>query len=100
MAHATPDPDLFLAAAERMGVDISDAVVVGDSVWTCWLRGERARGGGLLACGYGREELERSTLARAIAHPKDRHSGATSVEDPRGSSCGNNYLSDCVAASE
>ena len=33
VAHAKPDPDLFLAAAERLGVDISRAVVVGDSVW-------------------------------------------------------------------
>ena len=35
VAHATPDPDLFLAATEWLGVDISDAVVVGDSVWIC-----------------------------------------------------------------
>jgi beta-phosphoglucomutase-like phosphatase (HAD superfamily) len=27
--HAKPDPDLFLAAAERLGVPIGDAVVVG-----------------------------------------------------------------------
>src|SRR5574337_1295770 len=31
--HAKPDPDLFLAAAERLGVDIRGSVVVGDSVW-------------------------------------------------------------------
>src|SRR5262245_18801435 len=28
--HAKPDPDLFLAAADRLGVPIEDAVVVGD----------------------------------------------------------------------
>src|SRR5438876_9216559 len=33
VAHAKPDPDLFLAAAERLGVDVADSVVVGDSVW-------------------------------------------------------------------
>src|SRR5215813_561568 len=28
--HAKPDPDLFLAAADKLGVPISDSVVVGD----------------------------------------------------------------------
>jgi HAD superfamily hydrolase (TIGR01509 family) len=31
--HAKPDPDLFLAAAERLGADVAASVVVGDSVW-------------------------------------------------------------------
>jgi HAD superfamily hydrolase (TIGR01509 family) len=31
--HAKPDPDLFLAAAERLGADITASLVVGDSVW-------------------------------------------------------------------
>src|SRR5690348_1292767 len=31
--HAKPAPDLFLAAAKRVGVDLADCVVVGDSVW-------------------------------------------------------------------
>src|SRR3546814_9660466 len=31
--HATPNPDLFLAAAAKVGVHPSQAVVVGDSVW-------------------------------------------------------------------
>jgi HAD superfamily hydrolase (TIGR01509 family) len=31
--HAKPDPDLFLAAAEKLGVSIRDSIVVGDSVW-------------------------------------------------------------------
>jgi phosphoglycolate phosphatase-like HAD superfamily hydrolase len=35
-------PDLFLAAAERLGADITDAVVVGDSVWDL-LAARRAR---------------------------------------------------------
>ena len=42
VAHAKPDPDLFLAAAERLGVTISDSVVVGDSVWDL-LAARRAR---------------------------------------------------------
>src|SRR5882672_6065383 len=31
--YAKPDPDLFLAAAERRGRPIETAVVVGDSIW-------------------------------------------------------------------
>ena len=30
---AKPDPHLFLTAAERLGVNIQNAIVVGDSVW-------------------------------------------------------------------
>src|SRR5262245_60607425 len=30
--RAKPDPDLFLAAAERLGIDIEHCIVVGDSV--------------------------------------------------------------------
>src|SRR5690606_17172382 len=41
--HAKPDPDLFLAAAERLGVSIADSVIVGDSVWDL-LAARRARG--------------------------------------------------------
>jgi beta-phosphoglucomutase-like phosphatase (HAD superfamily) len=31
VGHAKPDPDLFLATAERLGMPIGDSVVVGDS---------------------------------------------------------------------
>src|SRR5258708_10280868 len=31
--HAKPDPDLFLAGAERLGVSGEDSVGVGDSAW-------------------------------------------------------------------
>jgi HAD superfamily hydrolase (TIGR01549 family) len=31
--YAKSDPDLFLAAADRLGVSIHDSIVVGDSVW-------------------------------------------------------------------
>ena len=56
--HAKPDPDLFLAAAERLGVDIADTVVVGDSVWDLLAaRRARALGVGLLSGGYGLDEV-------------------------------------------
>ncbi|HXZ78435.1 MAG TPA: HAD family phosphatase, partial [Terriglobales bacterium] len=52
--HAKPDPDLILAAAERLGVDVEAAMVVGDSVWDLLAaRRARALGIGLLSGGYG-----------------------------------------------
>src|SRR5215218_2161354 len=72
VAHAKPDPDLFLAAAERLGADITDAVVVGDSVWDLLAaRRAGALGIGLLSGGYGREELERVGAYRVYKDPAD-----------------------------
>ncbi len=70
--HAKPDPDLFLAAAERLGVPPEGASVVGDSVWDM-LAAQRARslGIGLLSGGYGLEELERAGAYRVFADPAD-----------------------------
>jgi beta-phosphoglucomutase-like phosphatase (HAD superfamily) len=60
--HGKPDPDLFLTAADRLGVSIETATVAGDGVWDMlaarraralgigasigrlWSRGARARG--------------------------------------------------------
>jgi HAD superfamily hydrolase (TIGR01549 family) len=70
--HAKPDPDLFLAAAARLGMDISAAVVVGDSVWDLLAaRRARALGVGLLSGGYGQEELERAGAYRVYQDPAD-----------------------------
>ena len=70
--HAKPDPDLFLAAAEKLGVDISDSVVIGDSIWDLLAaRRARALGIGLLSGGYGREELERAGAYRVYNDPAD-----------------------------
>jgi HAD superfamily hydrolase (TIGR01549 family) len=44
--YAKPDPDLFLTAADRIGVDIEDSIVVGDSVWDL-LAARRARALGI-----------------------------------------------------
>jgi HAD superfamily hydrolase (TIGR01509 family) len=72
VAHAKPDPDLFLAAAERLGVPISAAVVVGDSVWDLLAaRRARALGVGLLSGGYGQDELERAGAYRVYQDPAD-----------------------------
>jgi len=70
--YAKPDPDLFLTAAERLGVDIQDAVVVGDSVWDLLAaRRARALGVGLLSGGYGADELERAGGYRVYDDPAD-----------------------------
>jgi HAD superfamily hydrolase (TIGR01549 family) len=70
--YAKPDPDLFLTAAQRIGVDIRDSMVVGDSVWDM-LAAQRARalGIGVLSGGYGREELIYSGALRVYDDPAD-----------------------------
>jgi HAD superfamily hydrolase (TIGR01549 family) len=70
--HAKPDPDLFLEAARRLGVPISSAFVVGDSVWDLLAaRRARALGVGLLSGGYGHDELERAGAYRVYQDPAD-----------------------------
>jgi HAD superfamily hydrolase (TIGR01549 family) len=70
--YAKPDPDLFLAAAERLGVDIEHSCVVGDSIWDMLAaRRARALGIGLLSGGYGEEELVRSSAYRVYEDPAD-----------------------------
>ena len=72
VAHAKPDPDLFLAAAALLGADPRQSFVVGDSVWDL-LAARRAGsiGIGVLSGGYGREELERAGAYRVYADPAD-----------------------------
>jgi HAD superfamily hydrolase (TIGR01509 family) len=70
--RAKPDPDLFLAAAKRLGVLARDSVVVGDSVWDLLAaRRASAIGVGLLSGGYGQDELERAGAYRVYQDPAD-----------------------------
>ena len=70
--RAKPDPDLFLAAADRLGVRIGDCTVIGDSVWDLLAaRRAHALGVGVLSGGYGREELERAGAYRVYEDPAD-----------------------------
>jgi HAD superfamily hydrolase (TIGR01509 family) len=72
VTHAKPDPDLFLAAAERLGVNIEDSVVVGDSVWDLLAaRRARALGVGVLSGGYGLDELQAAGAYRVYEDPAD-----------------------------
>lgn len=72
VSHAKPDPDLFLAAAARLGRPIESAVIVGDSIWDM-LAARRARGlgVGVLSGGYGQDELERAGAIRVYEDPSD-----------------------------
>jgi HAD superfamily hydrolase (TIGR01509 family) len=72
VAHAKPDPDLFLAAAAMLETEPRHAMVVGDSVWDLLAaRRAGALGIGVLSGGYGREELERAGAYRVYADPAD-----------------------------
>jgi HAD superfamily hydrolase (TIGR01549 family) len=68
--RAKPDPDLFLAAIDKLGVPAADVFVVGDSIWDL-LAARRAQtlGIGLLCGGYGTEELERAGAYRVYDDP-------------------------------
>jgi HAD superfamily hydrolase (TIGR01549 family) len=72
VAYAKPDPDLFLAAAEKLDIEIETACVVGDSIWDM-LAAQRARalGIGFLSGGYGTDELQRSGAYRVFDDPAD-----------------------------
>jgi HAD superfamily hydrolase (TIGR01509 family) len=70
VSYAKPNPDLFLAAADRLGADPRSSFVVGDSIWDL-LAAQRAGslGIGVLSGGYGREELESAGAYRVYEDP-------------------------------
>ena len=72
VAHAKPNPDLFLEAARRLNVEPRSAFVVGDSIWDL-LGAQRAGslGIGVLSGGYGDEELQRAGAYRVYVDPAD-----------------------------
>jgi HAD superfamily hydrolase (TIGR01549 family) len=72
VAHAKPNPDLFIAAAAALEADPQATFVVGDSLWDM-LGAKRAGalGIGLLSGGYGREELMEAGAYRVYQDPAD-----------------------------
>ncbi len=74
VVRAKPEPDLFLACQERLGVRAEDCYVVGDAVWDL-LAARRARmlSIGLLSGGYGEQELSRAGAFRVYEDPADLH---------------------------
>ena len=70
--RAKPEPDLFLACQEWLGVQVADCYVVGDAVWDL-LAARRAGmlSVGLLSGGYGGDELSRAGAFRVYRDPAD-----------------------------
>jgi HAD superfamily hydrolase (TIGR01509 family) len=74
VARAKPEPDLFLACQERLGVAPGDCYVVGDAVWD--LLAARRAGMlsiGLLSGGYGEDELSKAGAFRVYRDPAELH---------------------------
>jgi HAD superfamily hydrolase (TIGR01509 family) len=69
--RAKPEPDLFLACQEKLGVEPSDCYVVGDAVWDL-LAARRAGmlGIGVLSGGYGEQELAQAGAYRVYRDPE------------------------------
>lgn len=65
VGRAKPEPDLFLACQERLGLRAEECFVVGDAVWDL-LAARRAgmMSVGVLTGGYGEEELIRAGAYR------------------------------------
>ena len=72
--RAKPEPDLFLACQQRLGVGVSDCYVVGDAVWDL-LAARRAGmlSVGLLSGGYGEDELIEAGAFRVYRDPAELH---------------------------
>lgn len=70
--RAKPEPDLFLACQERLGVHIRDCFVIGDAVWDL-LAARRAGmlSVGVLSGGYGAEELIRAGAFRVYRDARE-----------------------------
>jgi HAD superfamily hydrolase (TIGR01509 family) len=72
VSHGKPFPDLFLAGAKRLGVDINDCIVAGDSIWDLLAsRRAHALGVGLLCGGYGQDELVQAGAYRVYEDPAE-----------------------------
>jgi HAD superfamily hydrolase (TIGR01549 family) len=74
VARAKPEPDLFLACQQRMGISTDNCYVVGDAVWDL-LAARRARmlSIGLLCGGYGEDELSKAGAFRVYRDPAELH---------------------------
>jgi HAD superfamily hydrolase (TIGR01509 family) len=74
VARAKPEPDLFLACQQSLGVRVDECYVVGDAVWD--LLAARRAGMlsiGLLSGGYGEDELSKAGAFRVYRDPADLH---------------------------
>jgi len=72
--RAKPEPDLFLACQQRLGIGAGECYVIGDAVWD--LLAARRAGMlsiGLLSGGYGEDELSRAGAFRVYRDPAELH---------------------------
>ena len=72
VVRAKPEPDLFLACQQRLGVSANACYVIGDAVWD--LLAARRAGMlsiGLLSGGYGEDELGRAGAFRVYRNPAE-----------------------------
>jgi HAD superfamily hydrolase (TIGR01509 family) len=76
VAATKPEPDLLLAALDKVGAKRKDAVMIGDSVWDC-RAAKRAgvRSVGVLTGGFSEHELTEAGASRVCASVEElRHS--------------------------
>ena len=74
VVKAKPSPDVFVLAAKRLGLQIENCIVVGDSPWDMLAAGRRrALAVGILAGGYSKGELEESGAFRVYADPAEMY---------------------------
>jgi HAD superfamily hydrolase (TIGR01509 family) len=74
VARAKPEPDLFLACQQRLGIGAGDCYVIGDAVWDLLA----ARRAGMLSIvllsgGYGEDELSQAGAFRVYRDPAELH---------------------------
>lgn len=74
VARAKPEPDLFLACQQRLGVAAAECYVIGDAIWDL-LAARRAGmlSVGLLSGGYGEDELISAGAFRVYRDAADLH---------------------------
>ncbi len=72
IGRGKPNPDVFVACAQKLGIRLSECLIVGDSVWDL-LAAQRAKalGVGLLSGGYGHSELQHAGAYRVYQDPAD-----------------------------
>ena len=72
--RAKPEPDLFLACQQKLGVPVDECYVVGDAVWDL-LAARRADmlSVGLLSGGYGEDELLAAGAYRVYRDAAELH---------------------------
>jgi HAD superfamily hydrolase (TIGR01509 family) len=72
--NAKPNPEMFLAAAEKIDASVLDCIAVGDATWDM-LAARRARmlGVGLVCGGYSVDELQKAHAFRVYLDPADLH---------------------------